>query len=260
MVFGVIPRRVQELTGLSAYGLGLPIPLFVLASDLALERYLAGNRRPLLAVLYLAPTTRAHPPYPYPPYWYEGMSMLRRYGGTAGFARYSLREPHEAAKLPFIAWNELFRFDWSGRRSAAIDAALSQGRGYVPPYGPPGLNPAPPVLADGCALAPYAVVPDRVLIDGFRRRFAALHIPFAVYVAPLSDCDGSFAAVGAAWHGLADNEPYTLPHADFVADPQRVHLVRAGAETNSRLVAEFIRRTLFGAETSSLAGPPSAPK
>ena len=161
----------------------------------------------------------------------------------AGFARYALREPHEAAKLPFIAWNELFRFDWWGRRGAAIDAALSEGRGYVPPYGPPGLNPAPRVLADGCALAPYAVVPDPALIDGFRRRFAALHIKFAVYVAPLSDCDRSFAAVGPPGTGLPTTSPIRcLTPTSWPTRSASISWARGRRRTAALLPGSFARR------------------
>jgi hypothetical protein len=236
LLFGVASDEISRETGLSVYNLGVAMPALAIDRDLLIAQYLAHNEAPRLMVLYISAAMRAKPPFAFPPTWYEGETMLMRYGDAGQAIDFFSANDAEISRFLALAGRRILAFDWAGRNYRTLATALDLGRGHIVP--PPHRT-----LDTGhCPLSDAPMLPDDEFIQRFRQESAARNIPAAVYLAPLPDCDPGFAATSTHYSHVVDNVPYTLAHSLFVDDPQREHLVSAGARQNSRIVATFLNR------------------
>jgi hypothetical protein len=247
LAHGVSPEELTRETGRSVYNLGVPAPGLAVNHELLLRRYLAQNRRPTLIVLYLTATTRTRPPYAVRPAWYDGETMLLRYGDSRQIVDFFGHNEVEIGRFIALSGLGIAKFDWSDRSYYERAKALDSSHGYVPLR----LEPGRVLGADSCPLSGSAIQPDEEFIKDFRLEAADLGIKAAVYLAPVPDCDPAFAATSAIYGPLVDNEPYTLPHELFRDDPSRAHLGAQGAGQNSRIVAEFLRHFETGSAARS---------
>ncbi len=237
LLFGVAPNLIQRETGWGVYNLGVSMPVLMLGHEMLLRRYLSHNKTPRLMILYLSAPMRTRPPYAVAPTWYEGETMLLRYGGAHRVVDFFANHGSEISRFISLAGHRILALDWSGRSYRALATALDTNHGHleVPFHGPP--------MGDGdCPVSPVPVTPDEEFIQQFRREAADLGIPAAVYLAPLPDCDPMFAHTSSSYSHVVDNAPYTLAHRLFADDHQRVHLVPAGAQQNSHIVGAFLDR------------------
>jgi hypothetical protein len=251
LVHGVSPEQLTRETGWSVYNLGLPVPGLVVDHELLLRRYLAQNKPPRLMVLYLSATTRTRPPYAFPPVWYEGETMLLRYGELRQIADFFRRNETEISRFTALAGLKILTFDWSDRAYYERAKVLDESRGYIPLR----WVAAQTLGSDDCPLSSSPIVPDEEFIREFRRETADRGIEAAVYLAPIPDCDRSFAATSSSYARIVDNVPYTLPHDFFMNDPARAHLIPPGAQQNSHIVATFLNHFLAGARTAEATTP-----
>jgi hypothetical protein len=245
LLYGISPQVVQQQTGWSAYNLGLSMPALVINHDVLLQRYLAQNSPPRLVVLYLSAASRTKPPYAFKPAWFEGETLLLRYGGARRIVDYFSTHDDEISLFIALAGRRAVALDWSGRRYRALNSELDSDHGHVTPPLRPTLD------GSDCRVSSTPVGPDKEFIEQFRRDFARRGIPALVYLAPLPDCDATFPAISSGYLQVVDNVPYTLPHSWFIADEQRAHLIAAGARENSRITAAFLNRFVTAANEAA---------
>jgi hypothetical protein len=236
LLFGVSPELIRRETGWDVYNLGVSMPVLMLGHEMLLRRYLSHNKTPRLMILYLSAPMRTRPPYAVVPTWYEGETMLLRYGGAHRVVDFFVNHGSEISRFISLAGHRTLALDWSGQHYNALATALDSDHGHVE-------VPFQGTMGDGdCPVSPVPVMPDEEFIQQFRREAARLGIPAAVYLAPLPDCDPMFAHTSSSYSRVVDNAPYTLAHRLFADDHQRVHLVPAGARQNSHIVAAFLDR------------------
>jgi hypothetical protein len=247
LLFGVSSDEISRETGLGVYSLGVAMPALAIDRDLLIAQYLAHNEAPRLMVLYISAAMRAKAPFAFPPTWYEGETMLMRYGDAGRAIDFFSANDTEISRFLALAGRRILAFDWTGRNYRTLAAALDVGHGYVVP-------PQIRILdTDRCPISDSPILPDEEFIQRFRKESAARNIPAAVYLAPLPDCDPRFAATSTQYSRFVDNVPYTLPHGLFVDDLQREHLVSAGARQNSRIVATFLNRFITTSQPGAQA-------
>jgi hypothetical protein len=239
LLFGVMPERIESQIGMSAYNLAVSVWGFVVSSDIIIDDYLAKNRSPRLVVLYLAPWVRVNPPYSLKMEWNISARMILGHGSFAALVHFFVQHP--TAYLPFVqdVWTRLiFGFHWDDDNIEKGVSALKKGRGWLSSDNPVVARWA--TMKDDCEKARFPIMPDTAYIDEFRRRMAARGIMAAFYVAPTPDCAAGGVDVEAAYKGIADNQPYQLPHRYFFDDGFYSHLFRAGAEENTDKVSKMI--------------------
>ncbi len=247
LLFGVSSDLIQRETGSSVYNIGVPMPALAVDLDSLLSQYLAHNKAPRVMILYLSAATRTKPPYAFPPTWYEGETMLLRYGGLRRTVDFFSNNTVEISRFMALAGRRVLAFDWRGQLYRTLATKLDAGRGYI----------AAPLQAaidtDNCPLSASPLVPDEEFIRGFRQISADRGISAAVYLAPVPDCDPTFAQTSSNYSRVVDNEPYTLSHTMFLDDPQRAHLVVAGAQENAHRVAAFLNRFMVASNSAAHA-------
>ena len=236
LLFGVSSDSIRRETGSTVYNIGVAMPALAVDLDSLISQYLAHNRTPRLMILYLSAATRTKPPYAFPPTWYEGETMLLRYGGFRRTVDFFSTNRVEISRFMALAGRRVLAFDWKGQLYRTLSTTLDAGHGYMPP-------PLQATFDTGqCPWSASPLVPDEEFIRHFRQISADRGIAAAVYLAPTPDCDPTFSDTASNYSRVVDNVPYTLSHSMFIDDPQHAHLVAAGALENSRRVAEFLNR------------------
>ncbi|HEX3486613.1 MAG TPA: hypothetical protein VHT51_16260 [Micropepsaceae bacterium] len=242
LMTGVKPKAIQAATGMTAYSLSSSIFQFMAAGDHLVDSYLAKNRAPRLIVVYIAPWTRVNPPFAYPVEWEVGAKALVRNASLFDGAVFFARHPEVVLQLPQDVWRRLTsRLDWQGNTYKRVVAGLEDERGWFAMDGPVLRYPKR-VLPDGCAPVPLPARPDKEFIAAFRRRMMARNIAVALYIAPTPDCASFDTSAETAYAGIADDQPYRLPHRYFIDDRWRIHLTQEGAEANTKRVIDFVKR------------------
>jgi hypothetical protein len=214
------------------------MPVLIVDHEQLVREYLAHNKAPRLMVLYLSATTRAKPPYVSPPAWYEGETMLLRYGGLSKAIDFFRTHTQEITRFLTLAGRRILLLDWTGRRYRTLAIELDRSNGYIPPPARDAID------VTNCPMSSSPVIPDREFVQKIRGDLATRGIPVAVYLAPIPDCDKAFADISSRYTGVVDNVPYTLAHRLFLEDHQRQHLLSTGAQQNSQIVGAFLNRFL----------------
>ena len=264
LVFGVRPNLIADQLHLTAFNLGLPAGSLIFFPGMLLDRYLAHNRRPRLIVLYVSPWTLLDDQKDITQLWNDGARVAIRHGSLAQLFGIFADDPRRVIQFPAIFLKQGWRqFSLSGQWWREASSEMRAERGWFAIWRPgrsrailrPGGPFARPVsLADRCTLTIKPLVPNRLQIRRFREAYQHAGIRVVIYVAPVPRCDPSYPAIVAAYAGIADNLPRTLPGRYFVDDGWRVHMTRDGADQATAQVVDFIRSTIL-----SSGGDPAAP-
>jgi hypothetical protein len=258
LVEGVRPNIIEENTNISSINLGLPAGAYAFAPDLLLKHYLHQNQRPQLLVLYISPWVRPGETEDKDLVWYEAAGLLLRHASIDEIARFFLEDPRRLVQFSALALRQIAtQTSWSGAWWHQASREMRNEHGYLANWRLDRSEPEPKRLKDGCVLEPRAVMPARDYIERFRQAYGRDGTKVAVYVAPVPACDRSYPAIVAAYQGLADNRPGTLPSEYFVDDTYRVHLTLAGAEQATAAISDFIR-PLVASRVSEVPGPKNA--
>ena len=251
LVFGVRPDLIADRLHLTAFNLGLPAGSLIFFPGMLLDHYLAQNRRPRLIVLYVGPWTLVDDQKDIAQLWNDGARVAIRHGSFADVDRVFGSDPSRLLRFPAIllqqGWHQ---FSWSEAWWQDASAEMRAERGWLAiwrPGRPPtilragGASAIPVSLSDQCTLTVKPLIPNRKQIRRFREAYERAGTRVAIYVAPVPSCDPTYPAIVAAYAGIADNRPQTLPGRYFVDDGWRVHVTGAGADQATGQVIDFIR-------------------
>lgn len=264
LVFGVRPEVIADQLHVTAFNLGLPAGSLIFFPGMLLDYYLTHNRRPRLIVLYVGPWTLLTDQKDIAHLWNDGARVAIRHGSPADVVKIFEGDPRRLIQFPAIFLQQGWRqFSLSGRWWQQASAEMRAERGWFAIWRPgrprvilrPGGPFAEPVsLSDHCTLTIKPLVPNRKLITQFRETYQHAGTRVVIYVAPVPSCDPTYPAIIAAYAGIADNRPQTLPGRYFVDDGWRVHMTREGANQATGQVADFVKSALV-----SHAAEPAAP-
>ncbi len=254
LVFGVRPNVIADRLHVTAFNLGLPAGSLIFFPGMLLDHYLARNQHPRLIVLYVSPWTLVDDQRDITQLWNDGARVALRHGSLAEVGRIFESDPRRLVQFPAIFLQQGWRqFSLSGQWWLQASAEMRAERGWFAIWRPgrarailrPGGPFAKPVsLSDRCTLTVKPLLPNRRQIRQFRETYERDGTRVLVYVAPVPNCDPSYPAIVAAYAGVADNRPQTLPGRYFVDDGWRVHMTRDGADQATRQVADFIKSVI----------------
>ena len=266
LVFGVRPNLIADRLHVTAFNLGLPAGSLIFFPGMLLDHYLAHNQRPRLIVLYVSPWTLLDDQKDMTHLWNDGARVAIRHGSLAEIGSIFEDDPRRLVQFPAIFLQQGWRqFSLSGKWWRQASEEMRAERGWFAIWRPgrsrailrPGGPFARPVsLPDRCTLTIKPLVPNRRQIRQFRKTYERDGMRVIVYVAPVPSCDPSYPTIVAAYAGVADNRPQTLPGRYFVDDGWRVHMTRDGASQATSQVAEFIRSVIVPPGTTPAAPAP----
>ncbi len=251
LVFGARPNLLAQRLHVSAINLGMPAGSIVFFPGILLDHYLARNSRPSLIVLYVSPWTLVQPQTDMEHLWNDGARVALRHGSLAEIGRIFASDPRRLIQLPIIflqqGWAQFSLSEiWWKKASAEMRAergwfAIRRPGRPLSILRPGGYLATPANLTDRCTL-PFKPLspPDREQIARFRDAYRRRGIDVIVYVAPVPSCDPTYPAILAAYRGVADNQPQTLPGRYFIDDGWRVHVTKDGADEATIRLANFI--------------------
>lgn len=239
---GIRPRRIAAALGLSGINLGEPGGIIDYAPYRLLDHYLRDNRRPRLIVLYLNPWGHVGGTGDDERLWYDAARFELRHATAGELAGFFLDDPRRLIRYPAVTLAAgPGQVSASGAWWRAAVGEMDAEDGYIAPWRPERVGqPAPGLLADDCVLPRRPVDPSREPIRRFRERYQRDGTSVLVYVAPVPECDASREGIAAAWAGVADNHPASLPGHDFVADDWRAHVTLAGADAATDQMIAFL--------------------
>ena len=252
LVFGARPNLLAQRLHRSAVNLGLPAGSIIFFPGILLDHYLARNRQPSLIVLYVSPWTLVQHQNDMEHLWNDGARVAIRHGTLAEIGRIFADDPRRLIQLPVIFMQQgLSQFSlsaiWWKKASAEMRAehgwfAIRRPGRPLSILRPGGYLATPPNLTDACSLPVKQLTPpDREQIQRFRDAYRRVGVNVIVYVAPVPTCDPTYPAIVAAYRGVSDNLPQTLPGRYFIDDGWRVHVTKDGADQATIQIADFIK-------------------
>lgn len=241
-MMGVRPKIIEELTGLKVVNLAIYAYSGPQAYDALLRRYLKRNKVPKLIIYYVSPSV---------PNIYNLKNQQKIYFCNKYFNYYSyisfFNDINPIFDFPMLVSylensSSIPNFSPSNLLNELVDEkgynqSLHDGK---------DLNiPLPPDKVINSRDVYYELIgtkndPLHYLTD-FKRRFTTKDTKVLIYLAPMPESEASFNYYRQVYQNVADNEPYKLPQEYF---RDYTHLVHAGANINSQIVAKFIKERI----------------
>lgn len=248
---GVDPRLVNQKLGLKSLVLPNTVGSLPITGDLALERYLGGNRAPRLLVLYFSAwnldynTKENLRPF-------EGEEMLFRHSSWPEIAMFAVHHPIETLAFPLRLYSTfgpgILRAMMAGEDRAHSTA---QALGHAD-------DPDPfPSISDDCTL-PAKLLDRRgtASVEQLAQKYRARHLQVMVYVAPVPACRNVAPLLMRQYPALDAAAPAELPPHAFLADPNFAHIEAAFVPQASDLFTAALAKRLgiSGIAPSSSSG------
>lgn len=243
LIFGIRPDALKQKLGLSAINLGLPAGGVIFYPELMLDDYLAHNRRPRLIVLYVSPWTFVKQQKDLPLLLNDTIQVTLRHGSLNQIAQILSAYPSWLIRFPVIflqrqTWRHILFLPQTKQR---VLSDLRKEEGWMDYRGMAESTSREPLLAPNCHLPAKQIgVLDLGKINRFRSKYENGGTRVMIYIAPVPDCDMTHGRIVAAYRGVSDNQPATLPSQYFIDDNWRVHLVREGADRSTSQMINFL--------------------
>jgi hypothetical protein len=249
LLYGIRPDVVESFARRSVYNYGIVGPTFAFDPRATIERYLATNTRPRAIIVYLSPWDIVEPGKILDPVWFPAGLTALQHGGLAEMAAIVRARPSAIVELPPIILSSIgFSTQASAQRRKAMEAAGGHFDFETM------LNAGNRSLKDCPASPPPGEVPQasrsRAALASLKAHYAGQGIPLYIYTAPFGRCGAQTQAIAAAYRGIADNVPTSLPDELFARESgygKSVHVNRDGVLVVSRLLGEFIQTHQIGA-------------
>jgi hypothetical protein len=243
LLYGIRPSILQQVSQISSYNYGLVGPAITFDPQAVIDHYLATNARPRAVVLYFSPWNRFELHRITDPQWFPLAVLTLQHGTWIDFARLFYARPSSIVEIPPTIVRSI---GLSSTLSKQSRAAMEGDGGHLD-YSA-NLSPDHFALATNCRSTEFESVSsyaadNHVFLATLRAHYANLGLTLLMYVAPTALCDGQISQVTAAYSGVSDNQPVTLPNRFFANDTpvaSHSHVNADGVEQVSKLLAEFL--------------------
>lgn len=232
---GVDPRLVQREAGVTTVVLPNTLGSLPVINDLALEHYLAHNKKPKLLVLYFDPWNLDYQHNNEKHLYFEGEEMLLRNGSWQAIRNYTAHHLLDVLAFP-LQLNSTIGLDnlkqaIHHNRSVDVRATLGH-RDYTEPW---------PALLSSCA------IPEKLLnqrsyasVQTLAEKYERQNMRVAIYLAPVPQCTNTSSLTHRSFAELATLPPVTLPASDFASDGFFGHLRPEVVPVASHLFAQAL--------------------
>lgn len=227
---GVLPRIVQQRTGLKTCNIAEVAGIKLVSGMMVLDDYLAHNRRPRVLVFLFAPENLTPPQQWISVGEFEGWFYRVRFHPDRAFWSNTLRNPDGAFANVELAFRN--GLEWLPKRPLPPELAHERelNAGFVTEPGPPLTR---------CAGDTIIRPPDPGWLSYLRKTYGVDGTDVLIDVTPMPACDAGLAFYRAHLRGLVDNKVDTLPLGSYNSSG-RLHTNRLGSAALSARVADQV--------------------
>ncbi|GEM_PF-6708621 len=236
---GVRPDILDRHLDLNSYNLGLAAFAGYDGMALVASRFVERNGRPRLIVVYLSATSAA---YSQGGGTYEHAVILMRYLPLGQLLTHLAERP---ADLPLVLKVLAGRLVMPGKALFGkfqhdVSQKIRNGHGYLEKE-TAGLRITQ--LSENCHINTSSdFSPEwRERLERFKTDMNQLADQVIVYLAPMPRCESNFGSIANLYRPVIDNDPRQMDSPLFV---DYTHTNKAGAEINSRIVADDLKRIM----------------
>lgn len=224
---GVLPRIIQQRTGLKTCNIAEVAGIKVVNGMMVLDDYLAHNRRPRYIVFVFAPENLTHPSR-----WafvsdFEGWFYRIRFHRDAGFWRRFLQDPNGSLANVELSFRDGVEWLPKSPLPPALEHERDHNGGHVT---------EPGTTLTHCSNDTIYRQPDPAWLDFLRRTYAVGGTRVLINVMPMPACDEGLPFYRTRLAGLIDNTVDTLPINDYTTSG-RLHTNDTGTAALSERIA-----------------------